>query len=210
MLKDKTNFGSTCQRPQQRIASSKSWRQYMTICMTHSCSSPMKLPGVDETTAEKLMEAGSTMFKLRQMKADIATSELRRCLSSRKQKMAESAIDTLMSYPSMRILTATVSMQNESIGSVELVVDTSFKSSKRNPRRPEKSLSGFSLTILLGTQKQRLLLTRETASLSRNGKISRVLSFDYSKAKLEGAIILRLLVEEVRGLDSEMVLKLPT
>ena len=73
----------------------------------------------------------------------------------------------------------------------------------------------LTLTLALGTPQQRRLVAHHTMAISRNKvmKKSVDLSFDWSAANADagesgGTLILRVLIEEIRGLDSELVLRL--
>ena len=131
---------------------------------------------------------------------------LRKNMNSKRGKLVEAAVETLFSYPLVRVVETSISVsEHSSKGKVHLKLAISFGKS----RRKEKN-SALSLTILVGTENGRFLLGQESARLSNGSNISRTLTFDFTRAKnLGDNVILRLLVEEHRGLDSEIFLKLP-
>lgn len=89
--------------------------------------------------------------------------------------------------------------------------------SHKDQRLHKKHHSGpmMSLSLVLGTPQHRALLAHHTIGVGRSGTVQKSveLAFDWNTANADGgesggAVILRLLLEEVRGLDSEIAVPL--
>lgn len=82
--------------------------------------------------------------------------------------------------------------------------------------RQNKHHSGpMILALVLGTPQHRILLAHQTIGVGHNGTVKKSidLTFDWKTANADGgesggAVILRLLLEDVRGLDSELAVPL--
>ena len=73
----------------------------------------------------------------------------------------------------------------------------------------------LTLTVLVGTVEQGMLLADSTIPIGRTGKwsVARDISFDWNRANAHGGeegggVLVRLLLEEIRGLDSEHLVRL--
>jgi activating signal cointegrator complex subunit 3 len=122
----------------------------------------------------------------------------------------ERALDRLFSMPNLRVMEAEIvskveKFSGKSIGTLNLSVELDRIKGNITPRLD------FSMTILLGTCQQHFLLGKTTIRASRWGKwtVRKEISFDWSAATADGdSVLVRLMINEMRGLDKEMCLPL--
>lgn len=93
--------------------------------------------------------------------------------------------------------------------SLDLIINSVGRKAMRDDDNP------LTVALVLGTPQRRVLAAHQSIGVGRSGwvKKSIELSFDWSTANEDagesgGAIILRLMLEEIRGLDAEVVLSL--
>lgn len=157
---------------------------------------------------------------LRQMDRGVISGVLQK-LTKGKHRLTSSVDATLQSLyalPLVSIKSAKVCLQaNKKTGKITVEVSFDQKSASRNARKNgdgDKLVEAISCsgTILLGTQHQRIFLGKAIAPFHRRGgvsSISRDVTFDWDIAKSDGDhIIVRVLLESVRGLDVEQAVPL--
>jgi Sec63 Brl domain len=123
-------------------------------------------------------------------------------------RLKEDALHRLYSFPLIRLMETSCSFENE-VGKLSLTIDMDRIApfSKRMDREDDS----FILTLLLGSLNQRFLLANIQLRLSRFGSwtVKKELTFDWEKAKSDGGtVILRLMIDEIRGLDTETMVEL--
>lgn len=99
-------------------------------------------------------------------------------------------------------------------GELNLEVSISHEAPQQHQNRNDSN--PLSLALVLGTPQRKTLLTHQTINFGRGSgavKKSVNLTFDWNSANADGgegggAVILRLLLEDVRGLDSELTVPL--
>lgn len=160
-----------------------------------------------------------SLLELRSMeRRDVASLMLKLMRGPKlRHGMVDGTIDALYNLPLCRLTEASIRIENEketgrSIGNLQVAVEVERRKSISGKGRDRESLT---LTLLLGSMQQRFLLSHESIRISRFGlwTINKELSFDCSLANADGGedrgnVILRLLVEEIRGLDIEVILRL--
>ena len=119
----------------------------------------------------------------------------------------------LVSVEDLQVKHEVEKARGNSIG--KLKVSLGIQRGNRQQGNVEEAGS-MSLVLLLGSFNSRSLLAHTVIQLSRTGKwsVEKELEFDWSIANADGggegggSMILRLLLEEVRGLDTEVVVRL--
>jgi replicative superfamily II helicase len=184
----------------------------------------LQLPGFDDevvrrmTTGDKESHQGS-LLELRAMERKDVDSLMQQLVRGprRRNRSIDDTINALFSLPLYRLANASIRIENEkatgkSIGKLQVTVEVERQNNMPGKGREKESLT---LTLLLGSMQQRFLLAHESVRVSRFGRwtINKELSFDWSIAiadggESKGSVVLRLLVDEVRGLDTEIVLGL--
>lgn len=182
-------------------------RQVLEVRARVSDSPLLQLPGVTASSLEKQPGMSLSLYDLRNMAENQSLPLLRKLLKNKPSKVVESAIETLGSLPCIKIATSQLTLKG-SLGKLELKLDVSSRNTRKR-KSSRNDTSSPSLTLLVGTQNSRYLLCQDSARLPECGTISRSLSFDWMKAKNDGdSVLLRLLIEEIRGLDTELEIKL--
>jgi Sec63 Brl domain len=188
----------------------------------------LQLPGFNAETLRRLQNGGKgtantarTLLEFRTMErndAALLTEKLTQGPRHRKGLVDES-IDALYALPLVRLTDASIRIENEkdngkSIGKLKIAVEVERQNSRSGKSRGSDSLT---LTLLLGSMQQRFLLAHDSVRISRFGSwtVHKELTFDWSIAHADGGkdggkVVLRLLLEEIRGLDTEVLLRLPS
>lgn len=184
----------------------------------------VQLPGFTPDVVKRFLkglggqqEQRSALRQLRSMERKEAVSTLQKVIRG-KNNVGE-ALDHLHSLPTFEIKEAVVRHEVEKASGVsrgKLHISLEFNREERKTSRRKKVGQGelsYTLVLLVGSFKQSMLLSESSLSISRNGTwvVSKELDFDWSAANADagegkGQIVLRLLWEEIRGLDAEMVI----
>lgn len=119
-------------------------------------------------------------------------------------------IDSLFDMPLISLRSTKTSTRKETSGKLigELILDLEIQRAPRSRRALDEE---YSLSILVGTTKQKILLSRSSVRLAQKGSwsVSKTMLFDYAVAAAEGnKVSVRLLLNEVRGLDFEISVSL--
>ena len=140
--------------------------------------------------------------------------KLQKNSNAKAQKEIQRAVDVLYSMPLVSLKSASIKSHTEkstgrTLGKLSLELEVHRESSARSDAQ---SKSDHSLSIICGTFQQGMLLSRISVMLARRGTwtITKDLDFDWSMANADGGvdggkIVVRLLLNEVRGLDFEFV-----
>uniref|UniRef100_A0A7S1DCV9 SEC63 domain-containing protein n=1 Tax=Cyclophora tenuis TaxID=216820 RepID=A0A7S1DCV9_CYCTE len=134
----------------------------------------------------------------------------------------ERMLDSVYATPLYSVEEAKVSHEvdkalGKSVGKLAITVEIQYENVKRGRSRDEDT--PLTLTVLLGTRLQKSLLAHSTLSLPRRGekaspsKKKLELKFDWAVANAGGgeeggSMTLRFLMEDLRGLDTELVVPL--
>lgn len=192
----------------------------------------LQLPGVTQETVKRLTnhlqnKKGQTKQKkssnstslslLRTLPRKDASSTLEKFMDNRKKSRVDVAVETLYAMPSIELLSCSVQHEvrkatGESIGKLKLECEIMRD---KPTKRSAPSSGPITLTILLGSYQNRMLLANASVAISRFGRwnLTKELDFDWNAANADGGvdggrIVVRLLLEEVRGMDSEMIVGL--
>jgi len=188
-----------------------------------------QLPGVTNELARRLVTHKSSHSKnkeaasfadLRAMPRKDAAKLFEQLATNnyKKQRLGE-ALDALYALPFVRLVDCDVESElskrtGNVVGKLKLKLEISrdkpAKSASSNPNG-----ASFTLNFLLGSYQQRTLLSYASARIARFGRwtLTKELEFDWNAANADGGgdggrMIVRLLLDEARGLDSEMVVDL--
>jgi len=203
----------------------------------------MQLPGMTNDIARRVVvnknsvmrnkatnEAHSTTDKLADLRAlprDAANSVLEKQYNTRSKRNSsprvDAAMDALYALPLVRLVEYSVRRETEkssgrSSGKVKLVLEVTRDkpSTGSTSSSSAAASSSFTVTLILGSFRQRMLLSYATARYARFGRwtVTRELDFDWDAANADGGeagggrAVLRVLFDEVRGLDAETVISL--
>lgn len=130
-------------------------------------------------------------------------------------------LDAMYALPFVSVDNVTLSQTVEkatgvTTGEVSLNVSISQEASHHQDHQKNRARGPMSLALVLGTPLRKTLLTQQTIGFGQSNatvKKSVKLAFDWNAANADGgesggAVILRLLFDEVRGLDSELLVPL--
>lgn len=165
-----------------------------------------------EKSAQSKKKAVPPLRDIRAMPRGDAASTLKSLVGNNSDMDVNRVLDTVYSLPLISIDNVKLSQQVEkttgkNAGKLNLdLVICSKKGSNSSP---------LTLALVLGTPQRRTLLAHRTIGIGHNGKVTKSveLSFDWSAANADagengGFVILRLLLEEIRGLDTQVALPL--
>lgn len=186
-----------------------------------------QLPGFNTSVAQQLQNrtqnsGATTLLQFRSLQRKDAEQQMQHVLRSSVRQRGGDAINTLYGFPLISVSSWAMNfevdkMTNQSVGKLILSIDinrtASPSSSNTHTNGSKYGSNSVTLMILLGSYHQRFLLSTSTVRISRHGSwtIQKELVFDWNKAKSDGdsdKVIVRLLLDEVRGLDSEMIVSL--
>jgi hypothetical protein len=181
----------------------------------------VQLPGFTKDVVNRLAKGSNaksnqkvgSLRELRSLERKTAAAVLQKVMKGKNA--IDSALDCLYGIPEFSVQEATVLHElekttGESRGKLKLVLDFN-----RDERGKQNKDTSYTLVLLVGSFRQRMLLADASLSVSSHGSgtwtVSKELQFDWSSANAdggegEGQIVLRLLWEEIRGFDAEMVI----
>lgn len=183
----------------------------------------LQLPSITGETARRLVNGGKSkqrsvdsLAALRAMPPPDAESILQKVV---KKALVGPGLDALYALPQLRLLECKISNdidkrtgQSTGRAKVKLGIDRIQPTRKAKTDEDKNSLT---LNLLLGSYQQGFLLASSNLRLSRFGQwtVERELEFDWAAANADGGedggrVTLRLLFDEVRGLDSEATIAL--
>jgi hypothetical protein len=194
-------------------------QQYMATRSIPQSSFILGLPGVSEAMAQQILKSQQgqelSLRELRAMPRGAAIDTLSR-LTRVKKKELDAAVNALYRLPRVDVKSSAVTQQvskatGQSVGKLELKLEIE----RQNDRTGGTSHNELSLTLLVGTYQQKMLLGQSSIRLNRFGKydVARTIEFDWNRANADGGeeggrMIVRLLFDKVRGLDAEMKVRL--
>lgn len=201
-------------------------KQYLTTMTLPNDDPLVQLPGVSNETAQRLIKnKGANVASIRELRAldrTGAAAALQRVLRSKKT-VQDKALDRLFSIPVFSVTFANVHHEvekksGESRGRLKLSLEFQREEPARQRKGGGRNGRGgddvsYTLVLIVGSFIQRTVLTESFLSVSR-GKgtwtVSKELDFDWKAATADGGedqqVVLRLLWEEIRGFDAEVVI----
>ena len=184
-----------------------------------------QLPGFNASVMQRLQtmnqnSGATTLLQFRSLQRKDADQQIQHILQNSVRRRNDDTINKLYGFPLIAVTKSTINFEldkttNKSIGKLILSIDInrtgppSIRNNSNNGSKDDNN--SITLLILLGSYHQRLLLSTSTTRISRYGTwtIQKELVFDWHKAKSDGnsnKVIVRLLLDEVRGLDWEMMI----
>lgn len=185
-----------------------------------------QLPGIKEDVVGRLIK-GSKQRKdgvdsiqaLRALSRDDAASLLKRVSGGKVGGPMHLILSTLYSAPllslkEVKVWHAVEKTSGRSRGTLKVSLD--IQREDKNPRnRNNRDSSLMSLSLILGSWNQRMLLAQTSIQISRGGSwsVTKEMEFDWTTANADGGedggkMVLRLLLDGVRGFDSELVVRM--
>lgn len=177
----------------------------------------MQLPGITKKSIDLLSKEvhseGDSLWELRCLSRDEAADVFKKMPKGMLGSPIRATLDSLFAIPKVTLTQARVTHNVDKVSgrsrgtlNVTVALDRASKHSTNDHA---------TLSIVLGSLKQRLLLGYSEVSISRNGKwtIDKEIDFDWESANADGGegggyVVLRLLLDSVRGVDSELLLRL--
>jgi len=169
--------------------------------------------------AKSKKNAVDSIRNLRDLNRKDATSLLQKLSKGRNSSAVpvDQVLDNLFALPLVTL--TNVSVMNEvektsgkSTGLLKVTLNIQRDAKRKKARDEDKT---FTLSLLLGSFKQGMLLAHSSLRITRSGSwtATKELKFDWSVANADGGeeggrMILRLLLDEVRGFDTETVVSL--
>jgi activating signal cointegrator complex subunit 3 len=185
-----------------------------------------QLPGITADIVQRLMngnhKGAKTLLGFRSLQRKDAIQQMQTILrqpGGPRAHRKDDVLNILYGLPLISFTNAVMHYEqekgtNKGMGKLSVTVDVE-RCNTANPRsdmaRSEGKESSHTLTMLLGSYNQRFLLASCTLRISRFGTwtATKDLTFDWERAKLDGnKVVLRLLIDEVRGLDHEVTLNM--
>mmetsp|Transcript_20166 Transcript_20166/g.43517 ORF Transcript_20166/g.43517 Transcript_20166/m.43517 type:complete len:2151 (-) Transcript_20166:75-6527(-) len=188
---------------------------------------PLEQMSLSENTIDRIKSGGKpgkdllrTILDLRRAPKNRVRGLLQRLQKTQKNGSndLQYSIDLLHSMPLISLKEVLVSSDvdkanGKTIGKLKL--DLEVQREPKPSRKNDYSPAEFSLSILVGTFQQSILLSHSSVRITRSGtwSISKELSFDWQAANAGGGenggkIRVRFLLNEVRGLDFELLTNL--
>jgi hypothetical protein len=195
----------------------------------------LQLPGFNPNIMQQVMKGlphdnnhqkntATSLLTLRLLPRKETDQLLQKIVNQGIFQRKDDVLNMLYNFPLVEVKDTKIILEVDKVtqkrhGKLSLSFDIDRFSSRVVRNSKNKDDNSFTLTLLLGSWNQRLLLTNSSPiRISRFGKwtIHKELTFDWDKANGEGRqqdskyVVLRLLIEEVRGLDYELIISLPT
>lgn len=183
-----------------------------------------QLPGVSQTALRQMeKKAQSSKFSMpslrevRAMPRSDAAKMLKKLIGKHRMNV-DGVLDSVFALPLISVESIQLSQvvektTGETTGKLSLEVAISHEKDRHDHNRHNSG--PMTVALVLGTPQRRTLLAHCTISASHHHTIKKAvdLEFDWKTANADGGesdgvVILRLLLEDVRGLDSEIVVPL--
>ena len=180
----------------------------------------LQLPGITSKSLDKLRndmnDETNLLQTLQSMPKGKAEKLLKKVVSN--SQLVPSTLASLYAIPRLVIKEVKVfrkwdkaNMKNQGVLKLEVEITR-----ERKRTGGQNAESPVTLGIVLGSSTQRLLLGHSEIGISRNGKLSiqKEIEFDWDTARGDsgedsnGWVILRLLFDSIKGVDSQMILKM--
>lgn len=188
-------------------------KQLITTKSTVSTHPLLQLPGVSKKTAEKAVtELGhDALWHLRHSSRNQAEQQLKK-FGPPKARNNTSALNTLFSYPKVTVTESKIAHNVDKV-TVRSKGTLTLKMQIERKKGPQDE--PITLGIVVGSNTSRRLLGYEEVSVGRNGSwtVDKTIDFDWEVARSNGgegsgSVIVRLLLDSIKGLDSEIFVKL--
>lgn len=179
----------------------------------------LQLPGINHHGVQKAntvmgdVDSSSRLWELRSSSRADAEQLLKKI--NPKAKGFGSTLDSLYSLPKVTVLESKIvhtvdKATVKSRGTLKLKIEVEKR--KRKGRQADEPRT---LGIAMGSAKRRLLLGYQEVPMSRNGtwSVEKEIEFDWDAARADGGegsgvVVLRLLLDSIKGLDSEICINL--
>jgi hypothetical protein len=184
----------------------------------------LQLPGINNDFVNRLIQGSKSRkdsldsFRaLRSLPRDDAATLLKQLSKCEGGGPVQPILDSLFSTPLIAVEDLQVTHEvhkatGKSVGTLKVTLDIQRGNNHTGKNGDDRSLS---LSLVLGSFNNRALLGHSVLQIARNGKwsVTKEIEFDWSAANADGgegggSMILRLILEEVRGLDSELIVGL--
>jgi hypothetical protein len=184
----------------------------------------LQLPGVNKDIVDRLINGskqrkdGVDSFRaLRTLSRDDAANLLKIISKGGAGAPIRPILDTLYSTPlvsvkDVQVIHSVDKISGSSTGTLKFTLEFQREVKQLKKRDENNSMS---LSLVLGSLQNRFLLGHAAIQISRGGSwsVAKEIQFDWSVANADGGegggcMILRLLMEGVRGLDSELTVRL--
>ena len=180
----------------------------------------LQLPGAKQDLVDRLEnhlenDGIGTLRRLRLLPREQGVNKVKNACKGKVGFSIRALFDYLHSIPIVAVREATVSngmgkVPLKDVGILRLVLEIRRESNQPKHSEPEKVIS---LGLLLGSLNSRMLLAHTSIQISRAGawSVTKELQFDWNAAHTDsgdGFIVLRLMMEGVRGMDSELIVPL--
>ena len=178
-----------------------------------------QLPGFDASLLLRLqgtkngsLDSITSLHDLRRLKRNKAKEIFQQYVKglSQLKKPVDQALDALYAMPLVSVKSCSISPETEKTSgrvTARLKIDLEIER--------DSIATAHSLSVLVGTAQQRMLLAELSVPITRKGtwSFSKDVTFDWNVASADGgedggAIVVRFLIEEVRGLDTEQLVRL--
>ncbi|GKY99048.1 hypothetical protein MPSEU_000860500 [Mayamaea pseudoterrestris] len=188
-------------------------RQFVATKSTPQSDPVLLLVGAPEFTVNKQKNSNhiTSLREIRAMPRATAVNTISQ-LTRLNKKRVDVAITSLFRLPLVNLNKCAVSHHvdkatGKAVGKLEMHLQME--------RQRDKADNEVSLTILLGSYHQKMLLGQSSIRIDRSGKfdVVRTVEFDWNRANADGGaeggrMIIRLLFDNIRGLDAEMLISL--
>lgn len=170
-----------------------------------------------EKSAKSKKMTMPSLREVRMMPRDEAAGMLKSLAGKYSGMRVDQVLDSIYSIPLISIANMRVSQHVEKVtGTMNGIVSLELLISNEDCRRKKQHTSDpMKLALVLGTPQRRTLLSHQSIGIGRSGTVKKSmnLSFDWNTANADGGedggvVILRLLLSDVRGLDSEIAIPL--
>jgi hypothetical protein len=175
-----------------------------------------QIPGVGVDSFAKI--GVRHLCELRTLDRNQAAAALQKAMKKSQQqpRSLDAALEYLYSLPMITVTQTEISLGGDKTngklnGNLHVTIEVERTKGKSNNSFKNKSGDALSLTLLVGSANQSFLLAQDSVRIGRFGKwtAERTLAFEWDSAKADGNhVMLRLLVDEVRGLDMEYMIQL--
>ena len=171
----------------------------------------LNTPKKNQSHADKSKEY-YTLWKLRQFSRNNVAEAIKKCRKGTFKMALHKTLESLYTMPLITVKEGKIYHEidkttGRSMGTLKLSLQVEREESRRD--------NFTTLTLALGSFEHQKLLACSDLPISKNGSwtIQKQLQFDWKTANVDGGedggrVVLRLLLDSVRGLDSEIILAL--
>lgn len=182
-----------------------------------------QLPGFSSQLIRRIQgmkNTACTLYDIRRLERSDAASLFQKVTKGRDRLKGsvDATLNGLFALPLISVAAVTIlSEVDKTSGKVtgKLKIDIEIECQRQKHGKGRKEATPLTMTLLVGTLQQRILLAKSSISISRSGKwtVARDMKFDWAVANADGGeeggyVVVRLLLDEVRGLDMEQLVRL--